>query len=43
MIVYLVNGVSGKIVHKYTEKNVRFDLPLNIVLSEHIVVVAFHR
>lgn len=43
LIIYLVNGVSGKIVYKYFEKNVRTDLPFDLVLSENIFILAFQR
>lgn len=43
LVIYLVNGVSGKVIHRYLEKNVRIDLSLDIVLSEHLYVVAFQR
>ena len=42
-IVYLVNGVSGRVLHRYSEAKVRLDKPLDIVLSEHIFVLAFQR
>lgn len=43
LVVYLINGVSGKVLHRYLERNVRLDQAINMVLSEHIVVVAFQR
>lgn len=39
--VYLINGVSGKVLHKYYEKNVRIDLHIEFVLSEHVYILAF--
>jgi hypothetical protein len=41
--VYLINGVSGRILHKYIERKVRLDLPFDIVLSENIFVFSFQR
>ena len=41
MIVYLVNGVSGKIVYKYFEKKVRLDQPIVMTLSENNFILAF--
>lgn len=43
VIITLVNGISGKIIHRFAESNVRLDLPLDFVLSEHLFVLAFQR
>jgi hypothetical protein len=43
VIISLINGVSGKITHRFVENNVRLDLPLDFALSENIFVVAFQR
>ncbi len=41
LYVYLINGVSGKIIHKYLEKNVRLDLSIDFVLSENLFILSF--
>ena len=41
LIVYLVNGVSGKLLHKFFERKVRWDHPLVMVLSENLFILAF--
>ena len=41
MLVYLINGVSGKIVYKYFERKVRLDEPIDMALSENIFILAF--
>ena len=43
LIVYLVNGVSGKLLHKFFERKVRWDHPLVMVLSENLFILAFQR
>jgi len=43
MIIYLVNGVSGKVVYKFFEKKVRLDLPLDMILCENIFIMALQR
>jgi len=43
LYVYLVNGVSGKVIHKYFEKNVRLDLSIDFVLSENVFILSFQR
>lgn len=43
LYVYLINGVNGKILHKYFEKNVRLDLSIDFVLSENIFILSFQR
>ena len=43
LIVYLINGISGKILHRYQEKRVRLDLIVDFVLSEHLFILAFQR
>lgn len=43
LTVYLVNGVSGRILYKFFEKKVRLDLPVSVVLSENTLVVSFQR
>jgi hypothetical protein len=43
LIVYLINGISGKIVHRYLEKRVRLDMTIDFVLSEHLFILAFQR
>ena len=43
VIVYLVNGVSGKVIHRYLERKVRLDQPIDFVLSENLFVLAFQR
>ena len=39
--VYLINGVSGKILHRYFEKTVRLDLSIDFVLSENLFILSF--
>lgn len=41
LYVYLINGVSGKIIHKYMEKNARLDLSIDFVLSENLFILSF--
>lgn len=41
--VYLINGISGKVIHRYFEKNARIDLHIDFVLSEHLYILAFQR
>ncbi len=41
VMVYLVNGVSGKIVYKVIERKVRLDLAFDMVLSESIFILVF--
>jgi hypothetical protein len=43
LIVYLINGVSGKVLHRYYEKRVRLDLTIDFVLSENIFILSFQR
>jgi len=43
LYVYLINGVSGKVIHKYFEKNVRLNLPIDFVLSENLFILSFQR
>ena len=43
LTVYLINGVSGRILYKFFEKKVRLDLPIGVVLSENTLVVSFQR
>ncbi len=42
-IVYLINGVSGKVVYKFFEKKVRLDQPLDMLLSENTFIISFFR
>jgi len=43
MIVYMINGVSGKVIYKYFEKKVKLEDPVDIAFSEHYLVVSFMR
>lgn len=43
LFVYLINGISGKVIHRYLEKRVRLDLTIDFVLSEHLFILAFQR
>jgi hypothetical protein len=43
LFIYLINGVSGKVIHKYFEKNVRLNLPIDFVLSENLFILSFQR
>jgi hypothetical protein len=43
LFVYLINGISGKILHRYLEKRVRLDLTVDFVLSENLFILAFQR
>lgn len=33
--VYLINGVTGRVIFNFFEKKVRLDLPIDLILSEH--------
>lgn len=43
LFVYLINGISGKVLHRYLEKRVRLDLTIDFVLSENLFILAFQR
>lgn len=43
LIIYLINGVSGKIVYKFYERKVRLDLPIDMILSENNLIITFQR
>ena len=43
LFVYLINGVTGKVLHRYFEKNVRLDLSIDFVLSENLFILSFQR
>ncbi len=43
LFVYLINGISGKVLHRYLEKRVRLDLTVDFVLSENLFILAFQR
>lgn len=42
-MVYLINGVSGRVVYKFFERKVRFDLPIDMIMSENMFILAFQR
>jgi hypothetical protein len=42
-MVYLINGVSGKVVYKFFEKKIRLDQSLDFVLTENLFVMSFFR
>lgn len=41
--VYVINGVSGNVVYKFSEKDVDTEHPIDIAVSEHFVVLALQR
>lgn len=41
--IYIVNGISGKIVYKFEENNVSKGEPVDMFLSENYFVLAFKR
>lgn len=41
--MYLINGVSGRVLYKFFEKKVRLDLPIDLILSEHMLIMSFQR
>lgn len=43
LTVYIINGVSGKIVYKFQESNVTPGEPIDMYLSENFFVLAFKR
>ena len=43
LTVYIINGVSGKIVYKFQESNVTPGEPIDMYLSENYFVLTFKR
>ena len=43
MSVYVINGVSGNVVYKFSENNVDTEQAVDIAVSEHFVVLALQR
>ena len=43
LVVYLINGVSGRVIYKYFEKKIRFDMPISAAISENVFILAFQR
>lgn len=43
LILYLINGVSGKVINKFIETKVRLDLPIDMILCENNFIVTFQR
>lgn len=43
LVFYLINGVSGKIIHRFFEKKVDLEKPFDMLLSENNFIVAFQR
>eukprot|EP00347_Sterkiella_histriomuscorum_P017346 403349738 len=41
--IYLVNGVTGRVVYNFFEKKVKLDLPLDLILSENQFIMSFQR
>ena len=41
--VYIINGISGKIVYKFSVDNVSAEHPIDMVLAENQFVLAFKR
>ena len=41
--VYIINGISGNVVYKFNEKDVDTDEPIDMVVSEHFVILALRR
>jgi len=41
--VYIVNGISGKMVYKFHEQSVVAASPIDMVLSENYFILAFYR
>ena len=43
MSVYVINGVSGKIVYKFSEQDVDASEPIDMVIAENFLVCSFKR
>ena len=43
LIIYLINGVSGKVVYKFFERKVRLDKDVDFLLCENTFVLSFLR
>ena len=41
--LYLINGVSGKVMHKYIERKVKLSEPISVAFSENTLVVCLQR
>lgn len=41
--IYIIDGVTGKIVHKFTEASVTPNEPVDMLLSENYFILAFKR
>jgi len=41
--IYVINGVSGKVVHLLKESGVAVKMPINVVISENYCVASFMR
>lgn len=43
LAVYIIEGTTGRIVHQFLEKNVLLEKPVNLLLDENFLVLAFQR
>lgn len=41
--IYIINGISGKVVYKFSVESVSSEHPIDMVLSENQFVLAFKR
>lgn len=41
--IYIINGISGKVVYKFSIDNVSSEHPIDMILSENQFVLAFKR
>lgn len=43
LFYYVINSVTGKVIHKFHEINVKLDAPISIELYEHYLILTFQR
>jgi hypothetical protein len=43
LTIYLINSISGKVIHRFFEKKVRLELPIDMVLCENTFIISFQR
>jgi len=41
--IYIINGVSGKIVYKFKEQGIAANEPIDMFLNENYLILAFRR
>ena len=41
LVVYIIEGSTGRVIHQFYEKKVLFDYPIRMVLDENSLVLTF--